>query len=579
MTFIEGLSEEVRRRVAHATPRPFGRHLRRVAHGDAAGQQILRRIRGQVADRRAERARRRLDPPQRQHLVSLNLLGRPILARVTSDFRAGEVLAQNAALVADVLDTHGITYFFLSAEPQHRRVLVVAEDLRDRVVHALLDDLGPAGVYVAAVHNKKARKARSLRQIRSVTTRGVRVFQYHATPEGHCLSGEELGAELQFWGVADRRTPFNSSGEPLELGTLIGPRSLDPVPDLVPPAAQVLVREPVDGIPRPHLAALQQPPIFRVTQPIDVVYTWVDGRDPAWQQRKSDALAQVPPHELHALAANESRFESRDELRYSLRSLDMYADWVRHIFVVTDDQVPSWLDTEHPRITMVSHREIFGDRGRLPTFNSHAIESQLHHIDDLAENYLYLNDDVFFGRVVTPDDFVLANGLSKFFPSVVKIAPGPVRLTDLPVTSAAKNNRDLLAGKFGVRVDNKFRHMAHSLRRSVMYDLERDFEDQVAETAAAQFRSHRDLSLSAALAHYYGFLTGRAVQGKLSYCYVDIGELSATERLAELQRRRNVDIFCLNDHDSSGIDPELQARMVADFLERYYPLPSQFERC
>ena len=37
---------------------------------------------------------------------------------------------------------------------------------------------------------------------------------------------------------------------------------------------------------------------------------------------------------------NESRFTSRDELRYSLRSLDMYADWVRHVYLVTDDQVP-----------------------------------------------------------------------------------------------------------------------------------------------------------------------------------------------------------------------------------------------
>lgn len=578
MTLFEGLVDELRRRVVRVTPPPFGRHLRRLVKGDAVGQRLVRRIRGQLGDRRAELSYRRLTEPQRRQIVAISVLGRPALARVTDDFRAGAVLAQNAALVADVLDTHAISYFVLSAEPQHRRILVIAEDLREQTVQALLDDLGSADTYVAPLHGKKMGRARPLRQVRSVSSRHLRIFRYHATAAAHCLSGSELGCELQFWRVSDERTPLNSSGEPLELGTLMGDRSLDPLPDLVPPAARSVVRELVDGVPRPHLAALVHASIFRVTQPIDVVYTWVDGRDPAWQRRKSEALARVPPHELHALAANESRFESRDELRYSLRSLDMYADWVRRIFVVTDDQVPEWLITDHPRVTVVSHRELFGDRGRLPTFNSHAIESQLHHIDDLAENYLYLNDDVFFGRVVTPDDFVLANGLSKFFPSVVKIAPGPVRPTDLPVTSAAKNNRDLLAAKFGVRVDNKFRHMAHSLRRSVMYDLERDFGDEIAATASAQFRSQHDLSLSAALAHYYGFLTGRAVQGKLSYRYVDIGEPSAVDRLAELQRRRNVDIFCLNDHDSSGIDPELQARMVADFLEQYYPLPSQFER-
>ncbi|HEY5821728.1 MAG TPA: stealth family protein [Propionibacteriaceae bacterium] len=560
------------------TPRPFGRHLRRVAHGDALPQHLLRQVRAQISGRRAAKKRRALPTAEQDRFVPIDVLGHPALARVTEEFHAGEVIAQNLALVADVLDAHAITYFVLSAEPQHRRILVISENLREQVVAALLADLGTTGTYIAPVRHQSVRKPHGLRRIRTVNARTVLVFQYRATPDGHRLSGGELGCELQFWRVADARTPYNSSGEPLEPGTLMGTRSIAPLPDLVPPGALSLVRAPIDGTPRPQLPALLHTPIFQITQPIDVVYTWVDGRDPAWKQRKSAALAQVPEHELHALAANESRFESRDELRYSLRSLDMYADWVRQIFLVTDDQVPEWLDLSNPRITVVDHRDIFADRGRLPTFNSHAIESQLHHIDDLAENYLYLNDDVFFGRVVSPDDFMLANGMSKFFPSVVKIAPGPVRPSDLPVTSAAKNNRDLLTGKFGVRVDNKFRHMAHSLRRSVMYDLERDFGDQIAETASAQFRSQRDLSTSAALGHYYGFLTGRAVQGGLSYRYLDIGAATTPERLASLLRRRNVDIFCLNDHDSSEVDSEQQARMVAEFLEKYYPLPSQFER-
>ena len=128
---------------------------------------------------------------------------------------------------------------------------------------------------------------------------------------------------------------------------------------------------------------------------------------------------------LHALAANESRFASRDELRYSLRSLDMYADWVRHVYLVTDDQVPVWLDTDATRGSpWSSHRELFGDRGRLPTFNSHAIESQLHHIQGLAEQYLYLNDDVFFGRPLSPSLFFHGNGLAIFFLSGAKIGLG-----------------------------------------------------------------------------------------------------------------------------------------------------------
>ena len=36
-----------------------------------------------------------------------------------------------------------------------------------------------------------------------------------------------------------------------------------------------------------------------------------------------------------------------------------YAPWVRHVYIVTNGQVPSWLNIDHPRITIVTHAEIF----------------------------------------------------------------------------------------------------------------------------------------------------------------------------------------------------------------------------
>ena len=162
------------------------------------------------------------------------------------------------------------------------------------------------------------------------------------------------------------------------------------------------MRRRVDGHLRPVAAELTAPHLLQHLDPVDVVYTWVDGSDPAWQERRDRALRELGGAPLHELAANDSRYTSHDELRYSLRSLEMYAPWVRQVFLVTDHQVPAWLRTDHPRLTVVDHTDLFGARGRLPTFNSHAIESQLHHLDGLAENYLYLNDDVFFGRPGRP---------------------------------------------------------------------------------------------------------------------------------------------------------------------------------
>ncbi|KAM9582192.1 N-acetylglucosamine-1-phosphotransferase subunits alpha/beta isoform 1-T1 [Guaruba guarouba] len=100
-----------------------------------------------------------------------------------------------------------------------------------------------------------------------------------------------------------------------------------------------------------------------------------------------------------------SRFEDNEELRYSLRSIERHAPWVRRIFIVTNGQIPSWLNLDNPRITIVTHQEIFQNVSHLPTFSSPAIESHIHRISGLSQKFIYLNDDVMFGKDVWPDDF------------------------------------------------------------------------------------------------------------------------------------------------------------------------------
>ncbi|XP_038131478.1 N-acetylglucosamine-1-phosphotransferase subunits alpha/beta [Cyprinodon tularosa] len=100
-----------------------------------------------------------------------------------------------------------------------------------------------------------------------------------------------------------------------------------------------------------------------------------------------------------------SRFEDNEELRYSLRSVEKHAPWVRHIFIVTNGQIPSWLNMDNPRVTVVSHQDIFLNRSHLPTFSSPAIETHIHRIPGLSQKFIYLNDDVMFGKDVWPDDF------------------------------------------------------------------------------------------------------------------------------------------------------------------------------
>lgn len=50
-------------------------------------------------------------------------------------------------------------------------------------------------------------------------------------------------------------------------------------------------------------------------------------------------------------------------------------------------------------------QDIFQNCSHLPTFSSPAIETHIHRIPGLSQKFIYLNDDVMFGRDVWPDDF------------------------------------------------------------------------------------------------------------------------------------------------------------------------------
>uniref|UniRef100_T2MCA8 N-acetylglucosamine-1-phosphotransferase subunits alpha/beta n=1 Tax=Hydra vulgaris TaxID=6087 RepID=T2MCA8_HYDVU len=124
-------------------------------------------------------------------------------------------------------------------------------------------------------------------------------------------------------------------------------------------------------------------------------------------------LSFLPDDRNEDLASN--RFADNNELKYSLRSIDTFAPWVRKIFIVTNGQIPNWLNLDHPRIQLITHEEIFANKSHLPTFSSPAIESNIHRIPGLSKIFIYMNDDVFFGKEVWPDDFYTHSRGKKVF--------------------------------------------------------------------------------------------------------------------------------------------------------------------
>lgn len=306
--------------------------------------------------------------------------------------------------------------------------------------------------------------------------------------------------------------------------------------------------------------------------PIDVVYTWVDDADPAWRSRRQQTLLGERPA---ADAAGDERFHSHDELRYSMRSVEYYAPWVRHIYVVTDRQVPEWLDVSSDRVTVVDHREII-DAAHLPTFNSHVIEANLHRIGGLAEQYVYFNDDVFLGRSVGWQTFFDGEGRARFFPSPTEVPTGST--ADLSIDAATTNGRRLVAARFGTDAKNKMRHTPHPQRRAVHEWMETEFATEREVTLGAPFRSMHDQSFASFLHHYVGEQLGLVVRGDIWYDYVGLAEEGLELRFRSILRRTDpFDAFCLND---ASVEPDTRAavdRMVTTFLRAAYPFPAVWE--
>ena len=136
---------------------------------------------------------------------------------------------------------------------------------------------------------------------------------------------------------------------------------------------------------------------------IDIVIMWVDGNDLAWQKEKAkyDSSFKV--------GNDANRFRDWNNLQYWFRSIEKFVPWVNKIHFVTYGHLPSWLNTDHPKLNIVNHKD-FIPKQYLPTFNAAAIGANVFRIKGLSERFILFNDDIFILQPTTPEDF-FKNGL------------------------------------------------------------------------------------------------------------------------------------------------------------------------
>ena len=307
---------------------------------------------------------------------------------------------------------------------------------------------------------------------------------------------------------------------------------------------------------------------------IDLVYLWVDGNDSEWRKKRDAFLGKI---DENTEATCKGRYINNDELKYSLRSVEKYAPWIRRIFIVTDNQIPDWLDTTHSKINIIDHKDILPETV-LPCFNSRIIESCLYKIPGLSERFLLANDDMFFNANTSADFFFSKDG----FPIVrqKKKNCGKLRYWWKNLRGNVGNYRAvthraaaLVEKKFGVYYSGYPHHNIDAFFKPDFREaIEHVFCEDVEKMRTSRTRANSDVSRHAVLC--YALAIGH---GHLNYSERDVSltiHVQKTDYMKTL-RRYQPQLFCLNDNERTKDEDRDR---IKPFLQTLFPEKSAFEK-
>ncbi len=327
--------------------------------------------------------------------------------------------------------------------------------------------------------------------------------------------------------------------------------------------------------------------------PIDAVFTWVDNSDPNWQKSKEQCIQKLYPS-THSLPSGtrSGRFCNRDELRYALRSLALYAPFFRHIYIVTDNQIPTWLNTNHPQIKCVNHDDIFPSHVARPCFNSNVIQTYLYRIQGLAEHFVIFDDDILLSAPTKVSDFFTPQGDIIFYKDTRRFDYRRYSLHYLldkyvfsNVISSSQYTAQLLFEKTGFAYVHRLAHTPHALTKTLMQKVIRLFKNYLLCNDTYQFRSAYDIKVTCALAQYYAYHNKQAVM-RMGYQYLDYYSINwfpmsfiiTPWRLRSYQKREQRKLF-FSVNDSTPTDNHRTTlKAVSSILSHLMPHASPYEK-
>ncbi len=256
---------------------------------------------------------------------------------------------------------------------------------------------------------------------------------------------------------------------------------------------------------------------------IDAVITWVNGND---AEHKLKMRRYIENKDSINSKSVREHYDQVNEIEFSVKSILKHAKFVRHIFIVTDNQTPDFLKgvkkAQFPNVFIIDHKVIFeGFDHYLPTFNSISIETLLHKIPNLSEHFIYLNDDFFLLKEATMSDFFInkepvIRGIWRPFDEDLLRKRLQKRLykllgkRDKIKASGFKKSQQLIARKLGCKKYTRLRHTFTAMRKSVLENFYEKNSDMLEKNIKYRFR-HPEQFLTQSLANHLEIQNGTCV--------------------------------------------------------------------
>lgn len=331
---------------------------------------------------------------------------------------------------------------------------------------------------------------------------------------------------------------------------------------------------------------------------IDFVVLWVDGSDPEWQAEKARYQGKTLDD-----SNSVNRFRDWGLMPYWFRAIEKFTPWVRKIHFVTCGHVPAWLRLDHPKLNHVRHSDYIPAE-YLPTFSANTIEMNVHRIPDLAEHFVFFNDDMFLLRPL-PETAFFRESLPCVCGEEVPFAPmgdagiwQHLILNDLRVINNHFDKREQVRKYRKKYVNAAFRwqdnirtrvlerlyprqflgfrhlHAPAAFRKSTFEALWEKEPVLLAETSARRFRSPDDVNQWLAL---WWQVAGGAFSPYAVDNIVEDVTASSIGPLCGIIAKQRHDMVCVND-PSGDVDFEAFSQRLRCAFEAILPDRSSYEK-